>query len=76
MNPAEIRFAAQPKRVHRFDDEDEGCRGCLFERERSKVCFAACAEAIKRGLPDCDTGFIFVRVEVDPRQQDLFGEPA
>ncbi len=74
MNPAEILFAAQPKRVSRFDDEDDGCRGCLFEKERSAVCHQAGAEAKRRQVEDCEAGFIYVLVKVDPRQRDLFDD--
>lgn len=74
-NPATILFAAQRQhKVNVLDDEDSGCRGCLFEHERFKVCQAAGAEAAKRKLPDCDDGFIYVAVAVDPRQIDMFKE--
>lgn len=76
MNPAEILFAAQTKRVNRLDDEDDGCKGCLFEHERSTVCHQAGAEAKRRGIEDCEAGFVYVRVQIDPRQLDIFGEAA
>lgn len=64
MTPAEIRFTAQPA---------TSCRGCLFEPEHSTTCKQACAEAAKRGLPDCDDakGYIYVADETDPRQMSL-----
>ncbi len=64
MNAAKIKFKAQPA---------TSCRGCIFEPENSATCKAACAEAAKRGLPDCDDakGFIYVMDEVDPRQMPL-----
>lgn len=72
-NPATIQFAAQRQhKVNVLDEDDSGCRGCLFEHERFKVCQAAGDEAKARRLPDCDDGFIYVAVAVDPRQTDLF----
>lgn len=73
MNPSEIKFTAE-------EGKRKGCRGCLFEPEHSSVCHAACAEAKRRGLPDCDStgptgkSVIYVLVPVDERQQDLFNE--
>lgn len=64
MNISTTQFKAQPA---------TSCRGCLFEPEHSATCKAACAEAAKRGLPDCDDakGYIYVLDEVDPRQIPL-----
>ena len=71
-DPARILFSAQPKRANPFDEDDDACRGCVFEKERSQVCHAAGKEAKQRRLPDCEDGFIYVAVKVDPRQQDFF----
>jgi len=76
MTPRDLTFIAKPKRTNAFDDEDDGCRGCMFERERSTVCHEACREATKRGLADCDDGFIYVAAKIDIRQQGLFGMDA
>lgn len=78
MDPARIQFA-QVARPLLEDDDCIGlnCRGCLFERQRKSVCDAAGAEAIKRGLRDCDAVdqfgdvVIYVATAVDPRQMDL-----
>lgn len=75
-DPRVILFAAVPKRVNRFDDEDSGCCGCLFEDEKSAVCRAAGEEAKRRGLDDCEAGFVYQAVKIDPRQIDLFTEGA
>ncbi|TWI69020.1 hypothetical protein IP91_00085 [Pseudoduganella lurida] len=65
------------------DDEDNrglNCHGCLFHRQPAAVCRVAAAEAVLRGLRDCDSidqfGEVVVYVEtaVDPRQMDLIGE--
>jgi len=72
LDPTRIVFAAHPKRSNFFDEDDDPCRGCLFEKERSSVCHAAEAEAVKRRLPSCELGFVYKEVKQDPRQQDLF----
>jgi len=72
LDPARIIFAAQPKRVNRFDEEDDGFRGCVFEKERPSVCHVAEAEAKKRGLPSCENDHIYITVKIDPRQVDMF----
>lgn len=72
MDPAHIQFAAKPHKENFFADEDDRCKGCCFEHERSSVCHAAEVEALKRGLPSCETGNVYVIVKQDPRQTDLF----
>ncbi len=53
------------------------CKGCLFEPERSAICYQASEAAKIRGLPDYEypkaTGkrIIYVSVQVDERQLDL-----
>lgn len=74
IDPRATLFAAVPKRANRFDDEDCGCSGCLFERERSTVCRVVEQEAKQRRLPDCEDGFVYIMVKVDPRQRDLVEE--
>jgi hypothetical protein len=72
-DPRTIQFAAKRQhKVNVLDEEDDGCRGCLFERDRASVCRIAGEEARARRLPDCDDGWVYVAVKVDPRQQDLF----
>jgi len=74
-DPRLIQFSAQRQhKINVFDEDDDGCKGCLFQNERFSVCKVAGEEAKKRGLEDCDLGFIYVAVAVDPRQQDLFKE--
>jgi hypothetical protein len=66
MDPATIMFAAVAAK--------KGCCACcLFENERSTVCHAAGAEAKRRGVEDCEAGYIYVLVERDARQLDLIG---
>ena len=78
LDPRRIQFAAQRQhKVNVLDEEDNGCRGCLFERERHSVCVVAGEEAKKRSLFDCENDHvIYVAVKIDPRQQDLFKEVA
>lgn len=76
-DPRVILFAAQPKRVNRFDDDDDGCQGCMFNGQHSSVCHVAGEQAKARGLPDCEDvgdGYVYVPVKVDPRQMDLLGD--
>jgi hypothetical protein len=73
IDPARIIFAAKPKRENFFDDEDDRCKGCCFDKERTSVCYVAESEALKRGLPSCESGFVYQIVKIDVRQQDLFG---
>lgn len=56
----------------------QSCSGCLFEHERAKVCHEVTAQAKLAGLPDCDflspngNYIIYIKKEVDPRQNELF----
>lgn len=56
------------------------CAGCVFERQTAAVCRVAGEEALKRGMRDCDVPdqfgqfVVYLRVKVDPRQQDLLEE--
>jgi hypothetical protein len=55
----------------------KGCKGCLFEHERSTVCHEAARVAVRAGQPDCEySGLIYVAVVVDERQLDLLQEPS
>lgn len=62
------------------DDPMDACAGCLFEHEKSHVCSVVQQQAKMRGLADCEypdaqrRSIIYVRVAVDPRQQDLFNQ--
>lgn len=47
------------------------CRGCLFEKQAASVCVKAGVVAARAGLEDCERGFIYVAVPVDPRQLDI-----
>ena len=78
MDPTRIQFAQQERPL--IDDEDNrglNCRGCIFDRRPAAVCRAATAEALKRGLRDCDAVdqfgevVIYVATATDPRQMDL-----
>lgn len=81
MDPTRIQFGQQ-ERPLREDDENRGlnCHGCLFNRQPARVCISAAAEAVRRGLRDCDAAdqfgevVIYIATDVDPRQLDLIGE--
>lgn len=81
MDPRKMQFTEQTRKLV-DDDEQEGlnCRGCVFYRQSAAVCVTAAHEATKRGLRDCDAVdqfgevVVYVRTDVDPRQQDLLGE--
>jgi hypothetical protein len=83
MDPTRIQFQQQARPL-REDDDCQGinCHGCLFDRQPARVCVTAAAEALKRGLRDCDAVdqfgevVIYVATDVDPRQLDLIGERA
>lgn len=80
MDPTRMQFT-QLERPIRDDDENRGlnCHGCLFNRQPVSVCKVASAEAVKRGLRDCDSldqfgdVVVYVATAVDPRQMDLIG---
>jgi hypothetical protein len=62
VEPSAMRFRAEP---------GKSCAGCLFDRQHSSVCRKAAYVAARAGLQDCDSGFVYVAVPVDPRQLDL-----
>lgn len=62
LDPTAIAFHAQ---------RADSCRGCIFEGQWSEVCKKAAVESVARGGADCDAGYIYVAVEVDPRQLTL-----
>ncbi len=56
----------------------DGCTGCLFKGQKSKVCMAAGTAARLARMPDCedrdaDTGrtFVYVLIKTDPRQMRI-----
>lgn len=59
LDPASMRFTVKVA---------TSCRGCLFSGQRSSVCHQASAVAVRADLPDCDAGFVYVALAVDPRQ--------
>lgn len=81
MDPTRMLFA-QVERPLQEDDDNRGlnCLGCLFNRQPAAVCRTAAAEAVKRGLRDCDSldqfgdVVIYVATAVDSRQLDLIGD--
>jgi hypothetical protein len=81
LDPARTQFHQQERRLIE-DDDNRGlnCYGCLFNRQPARVCRAAAAEAMKRGLRDCDAVdqfgevVIYVASDIDPRQMDLIGD--
>ncbi len=63
MQPAQMQFTTAP---------GKGCKGCLFEHERSTVCHEVARVALRANLPDCEySGIIYVAKVVDTRQLDL-----
>lgn len=71
MNISEIKFTAKEMPMLYT------CKGCLFDPERSAICYQAADVAKLRGIPDCEyptaTGkrIIYVAMQVDERQLDL-----
>ena len=63
LDPAQMRFKAIAAPAGRPD-----CSGCVFRGQRYKVCEEAARLALRADLPDCDDGYIYVPVAVDPRQ--------
>lgn len=59
LDPASMRFTVRVAK---------SCRGCLFAGQRASVCHQAAAVAIRALLPDCDDGFAYVPIPIDPRQ--------
>lgn len=62
LDATAVAFVAKP---------GTSCRSCVFNGQRSHVCRAAGEEAQRRGVPDCDDGFVYVRKEIDARQLSL-----
>lgn len=83
IDPTRVQFA-QLERAQVDDDENAGlnCRGCMFDKQTAAICNTAAAEAVKRGLRDCDAPdqfgdvVIYVATATDPRQLDLIGDLA
>ncbi len=63
LDPATMRYKASAAIPDRPD-----CSGCVFRGQRSKVCKEATRLALRADLPDCDDGFVYVAIPVDPRQ--------
>jgi len=63
LDPATMRYKAAAAIPDRPD-----CSGCVFRGQRSKVCKEAARLALRAGLPDCDSGHIYVAVPIDSRQ--------
>lgn len=61
IDPAKVEFRAKAQR-------GGSCRNCIFDRQWANICDQVTAEAAKRGLPHCDTGYVYLKVEKDPRQ--------
>lgn len=63
MQPAQMQFTTAP---------GKGCKGCLFEHERSPVCHEVARVALRAGLKDCEyESIIYVVKVVDDRQISL-----
>ncbi len=73
MNIADLKFTAKEMPMR------DTCKGCLFEPERSAICYQAADAAKVRGLPDCEyptangKRIIYVALDVDARQMELIG---
>lgn len=61
VNPEHMQFVAHAVK-------GTSCYGCVFDGQRSPVCFEAGRIAVRAGLPDCDAGFVYVLKPADPRQ--------
>lgn len=81
MDPTRMLFTQVTRKLIE-DDENRGlnCEGCAFKKQPAAVCRTAAAEAMKRGLRDCDAVdqfgdvVIYVETATDPRQLDLIGD--
>lgn len=83
MDPATMQYRAVPALIWlaRNDPKPErACQGCLFKGQKSKVCVQAGQLARLAAFQDCEerdvaTGktFIYVAVELDPRQVIIEG---
>lgn len=63
LNPEAMRFVEKPAK---------SCVKCLFNGQWSTVCNMAESEAIKRGMPSCAAGFIYVEApDQDERQLQI-----
>jgi hypothetical protein len=76
MDPTAMRFSmSEPRPFIEDEEDDENCRGCLFRRQKSDVCYSAAAEAIERGMRDCDTidtlGRVIVYVQYNQVQTEI-----
>lgn len=65
LDPAVIQFTER---------EGGTCSRCMFNRQWVKTCNKANAEAVKRGLHNCEDGYVYVAIVADTRQRDLIGE--
>lgn len=80
MDPSRMRFSMSEPRPLRDDEDNSGinCWGCIFRRQRASVCIEAAAEAVERGIRDCDAiddfGEVIVYVPYFQKQLDLIGE--
>ena len=64
LHPESMQYATR---------EATSCRGCLFDGQRSSVCARASLAAVRAGMADCESGFIYVMREIDPRQIPIPG---
>lgn len=74
IDPATMQFRSMVA-----DEGARACAGCCFRKQHWKVCVQAAALAVRSGSRDCDErdektkrAFVYVIVQVDPRQQTIF----
>lgn len=72
LDPATMVYRVQPA-ASKKAGSDAACKGCAFAGQAASVCMAAAARAVAVGLPDCDSGWIYVTP--DPRQTDCAEGP-
>lgn len=74
LDPAAMQYRAVPA------TGVDGCTGCAFKGQKSKVCIAAGAAARLARMPDCEEmdvetrrTFVYVLTKLDPRQLPIPG---
>lgn len=63
----------EPERMQYVTRAATSCRNCLFDGQRAAVCERACQAAVRAGIEHCESGFIYVAKELDPRQLAIPG---
>lgn len=79
LDPTRMRFSQEARRQEE-DEKNKGlnCKGCLFEKQKAKVCELAGEAAQRLGLRDCDYidpfGEAVIYVKYREVRRELIGE--